>query len=187
MPRNILILIGFIICGFLVTFWTDLPSNPIGMTETVAEKEDKTNLQTLPDFEFTSIDGKTHKISEYRGKTVLLNFWATWCAPCVVEFPKLVELASSQDNTVLIALSSDIAIAPIEKFIEKQKSDIRKAIASPSVIVAKDNKGKITSDLFQTYRLPETIIIDKDGNMVKKIVGDTDWDSKEITSLLGSL
>ncbi len=191
MPRNILLLIAFIICGFLVTLWIDQSSNPIGLTQITPqptpEKTTASMQETLPDFQFTTLDGKTHNISDFHGKIVLLNFWATWCPPCVVEFPKLVELSSNHRDVVLIALSNDLSIAPIEKFIARQEPQIQKKIATPSVLIAKDNKGKITADLFQTYRLPETIIIDKNGKMVKKIVGDTDWESKAITSLLGSL
>lgn len=186
MLRNILILIGFILAGFAMTWGLDHDTRP-AQTAPVIAAEPLDNQAPVPDIEFTDINGQTHKISTYAGKVVILNFWASWCAPCVVEFPKLVELASRNENYVLIALSSDIGDEQIHKFLVKQPDDIKAKMASKNVIVARDPKGKMTKDIFQTYKLPETILIDRKGRMAKKIVGDTDWLGEDIKTELSRL
>lgn len=179
MRTNILILIATILLGAGVTFWLDgnsssQPTAPI----VAAEKIDTTKV---PEFEFTDINGKTHHITDFEDRVTLINFWATWCAPCVIEFPKLIKLATDNPDIVIIALSSDVKDDKIIAFMKKI------AVVPPNFLVARDVKRKITTDLFQTYKLPETVIISASGVISKKIVGDIEWGSQDIQNLLISL
>lgn len=182
MRINILILAVTILLGAGLTFWLDgstskdVPESPLSISAVNHQTEDK-----IPDFAFMDMQDKKHTIKDYTGQVVLINFWATWCAPCVVEFPKLIQLAKDQPHIIVIALSSDINDDKIKIFLKKQ------GIIPSNFLVARDNKRKITTDLFQTYKLPETVIASPSGKIAKKIVGDTDWGSQEIQNLLLSL
>lgn len=180
MRTNIIILILTILLGAGLTFWLDGSSNSKSNDVPIAPVE-KTAEEKVPAFEFTDINGKTHHIDDFKGKVTLINFWATWCAPCVVEFPKLIQLAKDHPDTVIIALSSDIKDEKITDFIKKIPT------VPDNFIIARDVKRKITTDIFQTFKLPETLIISPSGTISKKIVGDTDWGGQEIQNLLSSL
>ncbi len=183
--KNAAILIAFILLGAGLTIWFDQANTP----DRIIEKEIKaeTQMQTVPDFTITTLDQKTLTLSDLKGRTVILNFWATWCAPCVVEFPKLAALAHANPDITLIFLSSDTNTDAIEKFLEKQSEETKKFLKDTNIAIARDEKRKITADLFMTYKLPETLIINKRGELAQKIVGDTDWQGEEIKTLLEDL
>ncbi|MEM9083711.1 MAG: TlpA disulfide reductase family protein, partial [Planctomycetota bacterium] len=88
-------------------------SAPVSPIETM-------KTQAAPDFEFMANNGKTYALSDFKGKTILLNFWASWCPPCIKELPLLMKAAQEQ-NVILIALSSDIDKASMDKFLKKQQ------------------------------------------------------------------
>lgn len=180
MRLNIIILTVTILLGLGLTFWLDRSSLPASQNSPATAAESISG-DTIPDFTFTDLSGSSHTSGDFRGKTVILNFWATWCAPCIIEFPKLVKLAAENKDIILIALSSDIGDENIHKFLKKYPAKGR------NIIIARDNKRHITTDIFNTYKLPETIIISPSGKMVKKIVGDTDWNGQEIKDFLSSL
>jgi thiol-disulfide isomerase/thioredoxin len=78
--------------------------------------------KSAPDIAFQDIDGKTHKLSDYSGKNLLLVFWATWCAPCHAEIPHLIELRKkySKDELQIVGISSENPIT-VKRFAENQK------------------------------------------------------------------
>jgi thiol-disulfide isomerase/thioredoxin len=143
----------------------------------VPEKQSIQTGKIVPDFSFTDLFGKKYTIQDLRGKTVLLNFWASWCPPCIVEFPDLVKRASEDEHIIFLAVSTDFRVENMEKFLADQK--LLDAPA-PRIILVHDTDKTITQDLFQTYRLPETIIINDKGEMVEKIAGAIDWTEKEL-------
>lgn len=142
------------------------------------------NENPAPNFSFDPLDkNKTHSLEEFKGRVIILNFWASWCAPCVVEFPKLEKIARLfPDNIVVIAASVDTDKTDIEKFLSKSK------LRPPeNFLIFHDQDRKISQDLFQTIRFPETIIIDPAGQMVRKVVGDTDWTGEDMRAYLSGL
>lgn len=144
------------------------------------EIEESTNfarsIGPAPDIALVDIAGSHVRLSDFRGKAVVINFWASWCAPCVVEMPKLLAMAAQhRADMVLILLSSDDDDLAMTKFIARLDPGL-----SDNVVVARDvpdQTGRtLTRDVFQTHRLPETILIDAGGTMIRKIRGDTeDW------------
>lgn len=180
---NLIILIVTILIGMGITLWLEgePQSPPSGGTPTSYADQPTALEEKVPDFQFTDINGKDHDISDYRGKIVLLNFWATWCPPCVIEFPKLLSLAKLNPDIVLIALSSDTDDSKIQNFLKKNEPP------PSNVVIARDDRRHITSDIFGTYKLPETTIISPSGQIVRKIVGDTDWTGAEIKDFLQTL
>jgi len=181
MRLNIILLAIAMILGAGLTFWLDGKSSPSETSVSPQITAEKPSGDEFPDFTFTDLKGKVHQSKDYHGKIIILNFWATWCAPCIIEFPKLIKLAKDNPDIILIALSSDINDDKINQFLKKNP------ISQKNFIVARDNKRKITTDIFKTYKLPETIIISPSGAIVKKVLGDIEWNGEEIKQLLDNL
>lgn len=136
----------------------------------------------LPVFELTAADGAVYSSDHFKGKVLIVNFWASWCAPCVVEFPHLLKLAAdNRDNVVLLALSSDSTQADMQKFLSR-----RNIPTKGNVVIALDSDGAITRDLFKTYKLPETFIFDANGLLAHKMIG-ADWTAAEVQTILNRI
>lgn len=120
------------------------------------------NNGIAPDFELTDMKGVTHKLSQYRGKYVILEFWATWCPPCKLAVPELNEvfLNTQGTNVVLLSISVDERKYTIEKFMKEYE------VLYP--ILFDDKK---VGDEFGVYSIPTTIIVGPDGKVFKKHVG----------------
>ncbi len=128
--------------------------------------------------DFTVSDGtSTVHLASYRGHVVLLNFWATWCMPCVEEMPSLLELHHEQPNLVILAVSIDDDPAAYSSFIVRHHVDLI-TVRDPTQSAAK---------LYQTDMWPETYVIDRQGIIRRKFVGPQEWTSPEIVSYLKSL
>lgn len=121
-----------------------------------------------PLFTFRTIDDKDYNVSDFRGKTVLVHFFASWCAPCVREFPDLISMLNNNpDNVVMIAVSSDNDGADLSVFLDRYAPALPK-----NIYIVRDDRDKlITQGLFGTYRLPETYILNPDLTVREKIVG----------------
>jgi thiol-disulfide isomerase/thioredoxin len=141
-----------------------------------------TQLQMAPDFTFTDLKGTEHRLSDYRGKIVVLNFWGTWCPICVREFPAMLRAVDRyRDKIVLIALASDDDAAIVERFFKKLPFDVAKVLSRSSAIVGLDAKRTITRDFYGTIVYPETFFIDPDGYIIHKMAGEVPWDQFELT------
>ena len=117
-----------------------------------------------PDFELTSLDGKRVKLSDFRGKAVLLNFWATWCSPCKVEMPWFVELQKKYgaDGLVVVGVAMDDTDAPkIAEFTSEMGVNY-------VVLLGTD---KVSEDYGNVQYLPTSFYIDREGKIVGKGTG----------------
>lgn len=121
-----------------------------------------------PEFELPGMDGKTHKLSEYRGKVVFLNFWATWCKPCEEEIPSMQTLHEN-----LKAFPFEIVAVSVDKDGPEVVQSFLKhyGVTFP---VLQDRKGSI-KDLYKTTGVPETFILDQNGVIAEKVWGPRDW------------
>ena len=124
------------------------------------------NLQgkPAPDFSLSSLDGKTLKLSDYRGKAVLLNFWATWCEPCKIEMPWFIELQKQygpKGLQVLGVAMDDTDPKDIVDFAHKMGVNYPIAVGREAV---GDQYGGIPY-------LPSTFYIDRDGRVVDRVYG----------------
>lgn len=130
-----------------------------------------------PDFTVTDSQ-HTVQLSKLRGKPVLLNFWATWCPPCVEEMPSLVQLQKQVgDKVTILAVSEDADDAAYKQFIRDHGVDL---------LTVREGSQK-TSDVYGTFKYPETYVIDRNGKIVRKFVGPTDWISPDIVQYLNQL
>jgi thiol-disulfide isomerase/thioredoxin len=164
MKRNALILLFMLCAGYgagyaLQYFFPQMSSS--------YTQDPQTDTATAaPVFGFFDLGGKKHNLSDFQGKIVMINFWATWCPPCVVEFPNLIALANDfKSDVVLIAVSSDFEDDSLQRFLGKQKN-----WQADNILVTRDEVGA-TANLFQVYRLPETWIIGRRGEILDKWVG----------------
>lgn len=125
---------------------------------------------------FEDLDGNPIELSDYAGKKVLLNFWATWCRPCIEEMPALLkaETALQHDNYVFL-LASDQSIEKIKAFKEKKNFDFN---------YVKFNG--VMAD-FAISALPATFIYNEAGKEVARIDGATEWDTPEIINKLKTI
>jgi len=131
-----------------------------------------------PDFTVQDSDHKV-TLSEFRGQVVVLNFWATWCAPCVEEMPSLVEMQKRlrPKGITVLAVSIDVDAAAYHKFLKDYRADF----------VAVRDEAQKSPELYGTHGWPETYIIDRTGIVRRKFIGPVQWTSPEITDYLSKL
>lgn len=185
MRKNISLILSLLAFIAVLTLLLDYQIKPDIKTLDEISKSANTPAHEAPDFSFTDVKDRTSNLKDLKGKIVILHFWATWCPPCIQEFPKLVAAAEEfKENTVVLAVSSDSQKSVIEKFLKTSAPQIDKA---SNIFVIWDKDRNITHDLYQTFTYPETIIIDGQGRMLRKISGDADWTSPEMKSYLKGL
>ncbi|MBM7648781.1 peroxiredoxin [Bacillus ectoiniformans] len=126
--------------------------------------------QAAPDFTLNSLDGKERSLSDYQGKKVILNFWATWCPPCKAEMPhmqKFYEKEAKDRNVEILAVnltSSDKGTDAIKEFAKQYE------LTFP---IPLDEEGAIGKQ-YEAYTIPTTYIINTDGTIHQKIIGPMD-------------
>ena len=123
-----------------------------------------TGMKMAPDFTLQSLDGKTVHLSDFRGKAILLNFWATWCEPCKVEMPWIVDLQkkyASQGLQVVGVAMDDASPEEITKFTQQM------GVNYPVVI----GKDEVADSYGGLPFLPTTFYIGRDGKIVDKVLG----------------
>ncbi len=161
-------LLAFI--GFGYAYW-DVTRTPSTLIQVERDNIISTKNK-VPDFVFQTLGGESQNLYDFEGKIIILNFWATWCPPCVAEFPQLIELAKNNPNDViLLAISVDENKDNITRFFNRYQLDI----SSKNIIISHDAGKKISQDLFQTSVYPETFIISRDLTIEQKINGAIDW------------
>lgn len=139
------------------------------------------HIQSLPQEKIKLMDGGGLSPSEFKGKIIIINFWASWCAPCIEEVPSLIELTKKNNRVIVLAVSGD-----------KNKEDIRAFIKSfpefnkePFYQVWDDNEKWLKS--FHIIKLPESFIFNSKGEMVKRISGTINWNTADSLSYFSSL
>ena len=135
------------------------------------------------DFTF-DINRKPMHLSDYRGKVVVLNFWGSWCTPCVEEAPSLNRLQKyiAPKNGVVLGVAADEDPAAYEKFLRDQSVTFE-TYRDPAT---KDNRSPIAG-MYGTTMVPETYIIGRDGKIQRKIIGMQEWDSPEMLKYFDSI
>ncbi len=124
-----------------------------------------------PDFTLKSLDGKTYRLSELRGKVVVLNFWATWCPDCIEEMPSLQKAYTrfKNDGLVVLGVSIDRKKEKVAQFVKRLK------ITYPILL---DTSGDVFIKKYTVIGLPSTFIIDRNGVISERIIGRYDFTSK---------
>lgn len=142
------------------------------------DRGDHPQALTRPAPQFTISDGKeTVDLAKLRGRTVVLNLWATWCAPCVQELPSLLDLHKQMPSLAIIGVAMDQSDEVYRRFLTDHQVEIT---------TVRDADGRI-NELYGTAQIPETYIIDKNGVLRRKFVNAQNWTSPEITNYLAHL
>jgi peroxiredoxin len=121
---------------------------------------------------------ETISLSQYRGKTVVLNFWASWCSYCAAEWPSLEQLQEKIPNLVVVAVAFDSDPADYRQYVADYQ------LHNMTVVLDPTDKSNLA---FGTMRPPESYVIDKHGIIRRKFIGAQDWSTPEIQDYLRSL
>jgi cytochrome c biogenesis protein CcmG, thiol:disulfide interchange protein DsbE len=134
--------------------------------------------KAAPDFTVQDSDRKV-TLSEFHGQVVVLNFWATWCPPCIEELPSLMEMQRRMKakGVTVLAVSVDEDENAYKDFLKAH---------GVNLLTVRDPSGK-SNQLYGTVKFPETYIIDRNGVMRRKFIGAVDWTEPEITNFLGKM
>lgn len=128
-------------------------------------------LEAVPALTFTTANGEKAAFSDYQGRITLIHFWATWCPPCLVEMPELVALTKQHPELTLLAFSLDKDAATMSRYFKAKFGEL-----SENFVPIWDEKGNIAKNTFYSFNYPETYIVDCQGKIAEKVIGNaTDW------------
>jgi thiol-disulfide isomerase/thioredoxin len=135
----------------------------------------------VPQTPFVEGESRSRTLADYKGRGIVLNFWATWCAPCIKEMPQLdtLQVSSRDKGVVVLTVSEDRgAAAMVEKFLRLNGLKNLPALRDP--------EGKLMRRL-AVRGLPTTILIDAEGREVGRVVGPAEWDDPEAVAFIHKL
>jgi peroxiredoxin len=133
-----------------------------------------------PDFSLNTETGLKLRLFDYRGQFVLINFWATWCPPCIWEMPSLSKASEDLKDEGLLVLAISVdeeGWVPVRQFLERQP------LHFPILL---DTMGDVSGQ-YGTYQLPESYLVDSRGIIVKKYIGPHKWDDVHVLGELRAL
>jgi len=172
-PLGLLVLAVFFACGAGESSPDSSPSLETSSSQspgrTVAQAGARAvEGELAPDFTLNTLDGDEVTLSGLRGKVIILDFWATWCPPCVKEVPELVELYNEYKSQGLdiVGVSLDRGTGVVKRFAAKNKVSYTMLMADRPV-----------TTVYEPMYIPTTYIIDREGRIVKKLVG---YNSKSV-------
>lgn len=133
-----------------------------------------------PEFVLENLQGGDAALADYRGKVILLNFWATWCMPCRAEMPGMEALWQKYrgEGFVVVAISNDEG--------SKKRVETFTKLLDLSFFVLLDPNGEV-NDLYKVSNMPTSVLIDRNGKIISRIVGAEDWSAPEATQLIEEL
>jgi len=184
---SLLLFVGLLLGGLAGCGTDDEGADPAQAPKTNTEAQTSastydTEPSPAPDMTLETLDGGEINLAEQDGKVILVNFWATWCAPCRKEIPDLIDLHSSMESEGLrvvgIALD-DEGRSVVEPYVEKM------GINYPIVI---DTTRRVESKFESMYGLPTTYVVNPEGTVVKRVLGlfPTDEMKPELQKMLQS-
>jgi thiol-disulfide isomerase/thioredoxin len=159
--------IGLLLVAFVYVIYASIREHVIAVGD------------SAPEFSVTAEGGRAVGVPNFGGKLLVLNFWATWCPPCVEETPSLSQFAQrfAGKGVVVLGVSVDKDERQYRAFLQQYR---------PAFLTSRDPQTKINGD-YGTFKYPETYIIDAKGKVVQKIIGPTDWADEKMVSYVNSL
>ncbi len=141
----------------------------------IIDKSNRTALE-FSSFKLVSADGEEINLKDLQGEVILLNFWATWCPPCIAELPHIQDLANDYNNKIKIILVSGENQRKVSTFFEKKGY----VLDSYKPLEAYPSSLNVSS-------IPRTLLLDKEGNIVIDKVGPANWNSDKVRDLIDDL
>ena len=131
------------------------------------------------EFNLSSLSGEKIQLSDYKGKIVFLNFWASWCPACRAEMPAMQRLHAKLEDKdfVMVSVNLQESVAQVKNFFDTQKLTFTALL---------DSNGSVARK-FGVRALPTTFILDQGGRIIGKALGVREWDSKEVVALFRHL
>ena len=131
---------------------------------------------SAPGFEVTTDSGRKISVDNFGGRVLVVNFWATWCPPCISELPSLNAMAGELkgNGVVVLGISVDKDKAVYDKFLKKVKLNFE---------TSRDPGGDISAE-YGTFKYPETYVISREGKVLEKFIADQDWMTPAIVARL---
>jgi|SRR5579884_3936371 len=164
------VLVAGVVIMFACMAWMIVSS----MHETVVQAGDK-----APDFSITTDAGQRVSLETYRGRVLVLNFWASWCVPCVEEAPSLNDFQKQLADKGVVVLG--VSIDRNQKLYDEFRRRFH-----PAFQTARDPDESIPAS-YGTFKVPETYIIDRNGRVAQKVIGAKNWDDPEALDAVRSL
>ncbi len=186
-PVALMIGIGLLVLGGGI-FWS--LSDQIGPSDTptatsteASDTQYGLEGQMAPAFTLKNLQGESVSLSDYKGKVVFLNFWATWCEPCKEEMPAMQRLRQKLDGKpfeiLAVSLDKDPTQA-VPAFVNKTGLNL-------NFPVLQDSNQELAKNSYRTTGVPESFLIDANGKVVKHVIGSFEWDSPQITQFFEEL
>jgi thiol-disulfide isomerase/thioredoxin len=157
----------------LYGMWTTRVHEPLKPPASLARLTPVEKVAPVPVVAFMGGDGRTHTLKEFRGRYILLNLWAVWCAPCVKELPALARLQAALPPGRMEVVAVDVARGTPKDAVDFLKSHE----ASKLTPYIDPNLSLLRA--FGAYGLPMTVLIDDKGNQVARAMGPAEWDAPE--------
>src|SRR6266545_3380627 len=157
-------LIGLLLVALVYTIYAGIHQRVIGVGD------------TAPSFAITTDSGRAVAIPDFGGKLLVLNFWASWCPPCLEEMPSMNQFAKDFAGSGVVVLG--ISVDKDEKAYKTVISRVR-----PTFQIVRDPETKINAD-YGTFQYPETYIINPEGKVIQKIIGPADWTDPKMTGYI---
>ncbi|MDQ6700309.1 MAG: TlpA family protein disulfide reductase [Acidobacteriota bacterium] len=165
--RILRIAIGLLLATYVFVIYHSVHENLINVGD------------TAPDFSIVADNGQTISAGNFGGKVLVLNFWATWCPPCIQELPSLNAFSRrfAGQGVVVLGVSVDKDQKAYRDFLTRAKV---------SFLTARDPEQNINRD-YGTLQFPETYIIDRNGKVVQKVINATNWMDEKMVNYVQSL
>jgi len=130
------------------------------------------NPKPAPEIDLPDLSGISHRLSDLEGKVVVINFWASWCTPCVRELPALERLKDRLESSggTVLAVNAGESLSQIKRFLKRRPT---------TLLVLRDEKSEASSD-WKVSSMPTTFVVDASGRVVMRVVGETLWDEQAL-------
>lgn len=180
--RGIILALAAVAFGGLMSIPWDGGRNP-ALARAVSELDGQWVGRSAPSFTLRDLGGESHRLRDFRGQVVFLNFWASFCAPCKREMPSMERLIRQYQGRGLVMLAVSVdperrdARGFLREFLPNQRSAMQ---------VLWDPEGEVRRQ-FGTELIPETYIIDRDGRIVARFKNEYDWTRPEVKRLVETL
>jgi thiol-disulfide isomerase/thioredoxin len=161
MKKNILIIIGLVIAVILIGSLIFLRDHLEKITKEFNTGNSTNATKKSTNFTLADLSGTNIALSDFKGKKVFLNFWATWCGPCIQEMPYINEIYKEDKNIEIVTVNLSEPKNIVEKFIQNNNYEFR---------VLLDIEGEV-GDKYQAYSIPTSVLINEEGDIIDTHIG----------------